>query len=356
MKKIIALLMSLTLLLGVLSGCGSPTSSTTPDGDNANNTTNVPETDVIHISCAHGVAPGSPTDEGVQKWCDLLYEMSGGTMVMEDFPSSQLGSTPEIMDQAVAGDAVITLADGAYYFDRGAKDMGILFAPYLFDNWDQCWTLIESDWYQDQCDLLANDCQLKILTSNWIYGERHTLTTKPVNAVEDLKGMKIRVPNNTIQIKGFEVLGATPTPMNLGDVYTALQQGTIDGLENPLSVLENNKYQEVAKYLLLDGHVMNFTTWFCGTSFFDSLTEEQQQWLIESGNQAGIYNNELQENADAEYLQKLIDAGVTVKELTTEEKEKFREAAKAFYEQPEFTSVWSEGLYDTVNAIIRPGK
>ena len=71
---------------------------------------------------------------------------------------------------------------------------------------------------------------MKIVAANWKYGARHTLTNKPVNKLEDLKGLKIRVPTNIIQVKGFEVLGATPTPMALGEVYTALQQGTIDGV------------------------------------------------------------------------------------------------------------------------------
>lgn len=117
----------------------------------------------------------------------------------------------------------MTLADGAFYADRGVKDFGIVFGPFLFDNWDQCWKLTKSDWYAQESKKLE-DNGLKIIASNWVYGDRHLLTKKPVNSLADLKGMKIRVPNNEIQVKGFEVLGAVPTPMPLGDVYTALQQ------------------------------------------------------------------------------------------------------------------------------------
>ena len=114
--------------------------------------------------------------------------------------------------------------------------MGILFGPFLFDDWDQCWTLIESDWYEDQCKKLEEK-GLKIIASNWMYGERHTLTNVPVNSVDDLKGLKIRVPSNEIQSYGFDVLGATSTGMALGDVYQALQTKTIDGAENPIATL-----------------------------------------------------------------------------------------------------------------------
>lgn len=270
-------------------------------------------------------------------------------MKVEIFPSSQLGSKNDLIDQMLAGDSVITLADGAFYADRGVPDFGIVFGPYLFDSWEDCWNLTESSWYKQQSDKLEEK-GLKLLTSNWIYGARHTLTTKPVRTVADLKGMKIRVPNNTIQIKGFEVLGATPTPMALGEVYTSLQQGTIDGLENPLPVLYNGKFYEVAKYLTLDGHVKNFTTWICGTEFFNSLSSEQQQILMETGNEAGLYNNKIQESVTAETLEKLKAEGVEIIEVDSEE---FKKASESFYSLPEFTSTWSEGLYDTVKANMQ---
>ena len=96
-------------------------------------------------------------------------------------------------------------------------------------------------------NVLLEEQGLKIIASNWIYGDRHLLTKKAVRSVSDLKGMKIRVPNNIIQVKGFEVLGAAPAPMPLGEVYTALQQGVIDGVENPLPVLYGGKFHDSEK-------------------------------------------------------------------------------------------------------------
>lgn len=305
----------------------------------------------VVIQAGYENHPGEPLDQSMREWKRLLEEKSGGTMVMELFPSSQLGSKNDIIDQMIAGDNVMTLADGAFYADRGVPDMGIVFAPYLFENWDQCWKLVASDWWTVQSGLLAEQ-GIKIVTSNWIYGSRHTLTTKPVKTVADLKGMKIRVPNNTIQIKGFEVLGAAPTPMPLGEVYTALQQGTIDGLENPLAVLFNGSFHEVAKNLILDGHVRNFTTWICGTKFFYSLTPEQQLMLTDTGREAGIYNNDLAAEQDSLMIEKFKSVGVTIVEPDENVMLGFKNAAKAFYSLPAFTSVWSEGLYDKIQSIF----
>lgn len=347
MKKL-SLILVVALLLSMLTACGaSDNGSESPN--NGNDTKEPAKQDAVTIQIGYGNNPGEPLDLAVNEWKKLIEERSNGSMKVEIFPSSQLGSKNDLIDQMLAGDSVITLADGAFYADRGVKDFGIVFGPYLFDTWEECWKLTESDWYKEQSEKLEEK-GLKLLTSNWVYGARHTMTTKPVKSVEDLKGMKIRVPNNTIQIKGFEVLGATPTPMALGEVYTSLQQGTIDGLENPLPVLYNGKFQEVAKYLILDGHVKNFTTWIAGTQFFDSLTEEQQQILIETGNEAGIYNNEIQEQVTEETIQKLKDEGVEIIDVNLDE---FKEKAKAFYSLPEITSDWSDGLYETVKEAMK---
>ena len=290
-----------------------------------------------------------PIGQALVKWQELLAEKNVD-LTIELFPDSQLGNKTDIIDQMLLGEGVMTLADGAFFADYGVPDMGIVFGPFLFDNWDQCWKLVESDWWAEQCQKL-NDLGIKMVAANWAYGARHTLTTKPVNTVDDLAGLQIRVPTNQIQTKGFEVLGATPVGMSLGDVYTALQQGTIDGGENPLSTLYGRKHHEVAKYLIMDGHVLNFTNWVCSSMWFDGLTPEQQEALIETGKEAGVYNNELQAEADEYYKGLMIDEGVTVVEPTEEVLQGFRDKAKAFYDLGS-TFGWSDGLYDTVCAAM----
>ena len=290
-----------------------------------------------------------PVGQGMVKWQELLAERNVG-LTLELFPDSQLGNKTDLIDQMLLGEPVMTLADGAFFADYGVKDMGIVFGPFLFDSWDECWKLVESDWWQAQCDQLQS-MGIKMVAANWAYGARHTLTTKPVNTVDDLKGLQIRVPTNQIQTKGFEVLGATPVGMSLGDVYTALQQGTIDGGENPLSTLYGRKHHEVAKYLILDGHVLNFTNWVCSDLWFSGLTPEQQTALIETGYEAGVYNNQVQAEADAYYLGLMKDEGVTVVDPSEEVLAGFREKAQAFYAEGALFG-WSDGLYETVKAAM----
>ncbi|MBS6882716.1 MAG: C4-dicarboxylate TRAP transporter substrate-binding protein [Clostridiaceae bacterium] len=344
-KRILSMGLAAAMAAGMLTGCSSSAQENT---GNAASGADDGAADQVVIQLGYENNPGEAIDLGCNEWARLVEEKSGGTMKIEVFPSSQLGAKVDLIDQMLAGAPVITLADGAFYADRGVPDFGILFGPYLFSDWEECWTLTESDLYADLCSDLEEQ-GLKILTSNWIYGDRHILSKKPIRSLADLKGMKIRVPSNDIQVEGMQVLGANPTPMALGDVYTALQQGTIDGFEQPITVIYAGKYYEAAKYLTLTEHVKNNTTWICGTDFFNSLTAEQQQILIECGEEAGIYNNEQYFQQEEEALNALKEAGVEVIEI---DKDEFREAAQSFYQLDKFTSVWSDGLYDRVKEAM----
>ncbi|MDR1317548.1 MAG: C4-dicarboxylate TRAP transporter substrate-binding protein [Spirochaetales bacterium] len=289
--------------------------------------------------------PGEPVDLAIHEWKRLLEERSQGAMEMQIFPSSQMGTKNEIIDQMLAGMASITLADGAFFADRGVGDLGITMAPYLFSSWDEAWKLVESDWWDGQMKLLQQK-GLRVLAANFIYGDRHTLTKRPIRTVDDFRGLKLRVPNNLIQVRGTEIMGATPTPLPLGEVYTALQQGVVDGVENPLPVLDGGKFQEVAKYLTLDAHIKLITSWFCGEKFFGSLTPEQQKLLVESGQDAGRFNNTLQEKAAADVIEKFKAEGV---EIITIDMAAFQAKAKGFYDLPDIKEKWTPGLFDIVS-------
>lgn len=299
----------------------------------------------ITIQIGYENHPGEPIDEGAKEWKRLVEEMSKGTMKVELYPSSQLGTKNDIMDQMLAGDSVITLADGSFFAERGAPDFDISVAPYIVDSIDEFWKLLESGWWKEQEDILEKKAGMKLLAANWVYGTRHTLAIKPIRKVEDMAGMKIRVPNSPIFISTFEAMGAAPTPLPLGDVYTALQQGVVDGVENPLAVLYNGKFQEVAKYLTLDGHIILTTSWVCGADFFDSLTREQQEILVEAGRLAGIRNNQVVDEMTAKMLDMFRAEGVEIIEVDTAP---FRQATRKVYSDPRVVNKWTPGLYERI--------
>lgn len=357
MKSTLAILMAAALALTV-TGCGSSESSAPKSDETASAASSeVTETaapvdaDAVVIQIAYENNPGEPIDLGCQEWKRLIEERSNGSMVVELFPSSQLGSKTDLVDQMLMGEGIIHIGDGAFWADYGAPELGIISAPYIYDDWSQYHKLLETDWWQEQVDLLA-DAGLRITTANWEYGVRELMTTKPVSKLEDLEGLIIRTPNNVMQMKTWEEMGAAPTAMALGDVYTATQQGAIDGMENPMATLFGQAYYEVAKYITMIDYIRMPIQWITSESWFQGLTEEQQQILCETGDEAGLFHNQKQDEMLEQYISDMESNGVEIIYPDDAEQARFKEAAQKIYENPEVTGNWSDNLYDTIRGMI----
>lgn len=211
------------------------------------------------IKVAYENHPGEPTDLVMKHWAELLKERSNGEIALELYPSSQLGSKSDVMDQALMGMNVITISDVGFMADY-EPDLAALYGPFLTENTDKLFELYDSPWFKEKNESLRQQ-GVHLVITNYNYGNRHIIAKKPIRTPDDLKGLKIRVPNNPIQIKAFEAMGATPTPMPLADVYPALTQGMIDGAENPLSVLYGQKLHEPAKYVSLVNYLTTAAVW-----------------------------------------------------------------------------------------------
>lgn len=341
MKKILSLLLILVLALSCFA-CGSNEPAVEGEGEAA---------EPIVLQLCWETNMDDVIGLSMQKWAEELEAVSGGTMKIELYPASQLGAKNDLIDQMLAGAPVITLADGAYFADRGIPDMSIHFAPYLYDSWEDAWRLVESDWWADMTQQVA-DNGIRMLTSNHIYGARNLVTSSKVVVPDDLKGLLIRVPNNVTQVTGMEALGATATPLAYADIYTGLQQGTIDGMEAPLPQVLSMGFAEVAEYVAINEHNLNTTIWCTSEQFFQTLTDEQKAWLCESGDVAGEFNQELYFEEEAAAKEQLIANGATVTDLTDEQRALWKEAAQSFYTSDAMLEMWSEGLYETVLAAM----
>lgn len=340
--QVVTVVFCLSLILGLIS-CQKSTNS-----DQTKGATDVVRQEVVNLQIAHDNNPGDPLTVACEFWAEELDKRSQGTIKLTTYPSGQLGSKNDLIDQMLAGDPIMVIVNGPFLADRGVYDLGIMQAPYLFKNWEQLNKLIKSEWAHEQFQKLE-DIGIKIVAPNWQYGVRHTLTINPIHHPDDLKGMKIRTQGSTIHIEGFACLGASPTPMTLSEVYTSLQQKVIEGLENPISVLYSGKFHEVAKNLMLDGHIFDLSMVAIGKEVFDKLTPEQQDLLIQTGIEAGKKQNELAQQADLDCLTKMKDEGVTVNDVNVDE---FEIAAASFYQNKKIVDQWSEGLLERVKKII----
>ncbi|RFB14986.1 C4-dicarboxylate ABC transporter [Bacillus sp. HNG] len=329
------------MLVVFISACSSDSSSTSSEkGSNEGKGSD----EKVSINVAYGNQPGEPIDLLAKKWKELAEEKSNGKIELKLYPSSQLGSEKDVVEQATMGNNVIVMAGYDFLMDY-VPDAGILTAPYITDSVDDLLYLTTTDWFDELHEAL-NGAGIHILTTNTVYGERHLLTNEPVSAPEDLKGMKIRVPNNQMSIATFEALGATATPTPLGDLYTSLQQGLIDGAENPLPVLQGVKAHEVSKHLSLTGHQKFITTWIAGQSFIDTLPQDVVQILKETGDEAGEYGRGVLEEQTKSVLDEFKEQGVEVHEVDVKP---FKEKVQSVYEK---FSDWTPGLYDRIVELL----
>jgi TRAP-type transport system periplasmic protein len=299
----------------------------------------------IVIKVAYENNPGEPVDKVMHYWADMLKEKSKGEITLDLYPSSRLGAKKDVTEQAMMGLNVITITDVGFLTDFD-EDLGILFGPYLTDDPQKLFKLYESDWFKKKNEALQKK-GVHIVMTNYLYGVRHMLTKKPVNTLADLKGMKIRVPNNTMQIKAIEAMGATPTPMPLGEVYPALTQGLIDGVENPISVLYGQKLHEQAKFLIMNGYLTNTSLWVGGEAFFSKLPAAQLKLIHDTAFDAGLYSQKIVTDLDNEMIGKMKAEGVTV---ITPDIAPFRAATKAVYTQ---FPKWTKGLYEQIQAELK---
>lgn len=334
-KRFIALFMAAASVL-TLVACGDKAA------DSGDVTAEDNKEYVIRVAFENN--PGEPVYQAVEKWVELAAEKTDGRLVLEMYPSSQLGNKKDITEQMMMGADVITISDGAALMDY-APDVGIIAAPYLVDNFEQMDKLTSSDWFAESCEPLG-DMGLTVLASNWHYGVMHMMTKKPVSSPADLKGMKIRCPSSAFYISGIEAMGATPTPMALSDVYTSLSQDVVDGLFNPVPVLYAGNYHEQAGYLDLTGHIHLQSIWIGSKDFMDSLPDDIYNALIESGREAGEFVNDINDEAYNEALDAMVAAGVEVVETDTDA---FREKVQPLYEN---NKEWSEGLYEKAMAVL----
>ncbi|TSB47237.1 C4-dicarboxylate TRAP transporter substrate-binding protein [Alkalicoccobacillus porphyridii] len=329
MKKLILPVMCMGLIL--LTACqGSSNASA--------------EQDVYTVNIAYGNQPGEPVDQVARKWKELAEERSEGRLDFHIYPSSQLGSEADVVEQALFGSNVIIFT-GYDFLMNFVPDLGVLTAPYIVEDVDDLFYLAETDWFDEQREELR-DIGFDVVSTNTLYGERHLMTTREVLTPEDLRGMKIRVPNNQMYINTFSVLGASPTPLPLGDMYASLQQGVIDGAENPIPVLEASKTNEVAKYLALTGHTKIMSPWVSGTDFLEDLPDDLLTILRETGDEAGEYGKAIVYEQEEEVLELFEEQGIIINEV---DQEAFREKAERIFE---VTPEWSPDLQETIETLL----
>ena len=186
------------------------------------------------------------------------------------------------------------------------------------------------------------------VVKNQLFGAREILADRPVRTPDDIKGMTIRVPPNTLFIKTFTAMGARPTTVEWSEVYSAMQQNVVEGAEAPLGSLWGSKLYETRKFISMTKHFTAFNYWVINAKYFDGMPVNIQKFLLEVGKEAGAYGTKVTLDEEQAYIDKLHKAGVTF--VDDVDIEAFRKLTAGVYS--DFPK-WTPGLYDMVEKILK---
>ena len=303
-KKLIAGALSLMLAGSLLAGCGGSKDGGSADkkAEGAKYTFRLAETHPADY----------PTTLGDKKFAELVNERTKGRIKIEVFPSSQLGEEKAVIEQVQLGAIEFTRVSSSPLAEFN-KAFGVFSLPYIFDNDAHVWKFLNSEAGTKMLDGLEKS-KMKGL-AYYSSGSRNFYTKKPVTSVEDLKGLKIRVQQNKINMDLISALGASATPMPYGEVFSGLQTGVIDGAENNSpSYLTANHYQAV-KNFILDGHQRVPEVLLISKVTWDKLSEEDRKIIKQAAIDSVATQREIWDKFEKESLDKLKASGVVVTEV-----------------------------------------
>ena len=263
---------------------------------------------------------------------DQLYEKTNGRIWMEIYPSGQLGDDAECYQGMQMGAVDMYRGNASSLTDFGKNQISALALPYIFRDrnhfWDVCTSELGDSILANLQEVGTGMVALCFLDE----GARNFFTTtKPVTKLADLAGQKIRVQQSALMMDTVAALGASPTPVDYAELYTALQSGIVDGAENPPASYYSNKFYEVAPYYVLDGHTYSPSVILISEMMWNSLSAEDQAIMREVADMTEVYNRAEIEAADQAAYDSLKANGVQILEL--EDQEKWVEAMGPVYEK-----------------------
>jgi len=321
-----------------LTGCSS-SENTNSTNDGGNSSTS----ESIQLRVSHVVAEDHASNLALLEFEKSVEERSNGKIDVQVFPNGQLyGSDREAVEAVQLGNIEMTMVATPTLSSFSSKFM-VIDLPFIFKSDAAAHAAMDGE--------LGETLNEELPAINLVglgYGEngfRHFVNNKkPVETPDDLDGLKMRVMENKLYQDTFNLLGANASPLAFGELYSALQQGTYDAMDNPISLVYSMKFYEVQEYLTLSGHVYAPTITVINNEVLNNMSSELQTIVKEEAKIMSQYQRELTHEQDEEQLQQLKDLGMNVNELTSKQKDEFIEKVQPIYD--EYKDVIGQDLID----------
>jgi tripartite ATP-independent transporter DctP family solute receptor len=296
----------------------------------------------VVLKLGHAVAPEHPYHMGAVKYSELVAQRTNNKVKIDVYPSTQLGNERDMVEGLQLGtiDLVVTSTGPLGGF---VPKMFVVDLPFLFRDREHAYKVLDGPIGRDLLDAFSAR-GIKGLAF-WENGFRQiTNNVRPIEKPEDLKGIKIRTMENKVHLASFKAFGASPTPMAWSEVYTALQQKTIDAQENPVAIIYHQKIFEVQKYLTLTGHFYSPTPLLMSLKAFDGLPKDTQKIMLDTAVECATYERNLLRDSEGKQIAEVKAKGMQV---TTPNKKPFQDAAAPVYK--EFEAQFGK---ETIDKII----
>lgn len=298
------------------------------------------------LQFGHNSPADSPTGEAAERLAELANEKTDGGLTIEVFPSNQLGGNEELIDQTSSGSTDMSAA-GLGVLGFRADEYQLLQAPFLFENQEHIHNVVEGDLGEDLANQLQEDIGMLLLSQTWDRLPRQITGAREVTEPEDLNNFLLRTGSSGAT-ETFSLFGASPTSIPLDDMYIALQQGTVEGVEVPADYVADQSLNEVTSHISMLDHT--YGTQFVGINAdrFDGLPEEYQTALEEAVAEAGEYNNDLIEESETEIVNELRETEITVVEVSDDQRQEFVEVVLQNLEELESNWPGAEGVGEEI--------
>jgi len=280
--------------------------------------------DTIVIKVGMGISEQHYEYRSMTAFKRYVEKASNGTMRVELFPNAMLGSDLEVLESIKLGTVQMNIPTPSV-LGNYVKEFRLADLPYLFATEEIANSVAASPWAKTLLKKLEPAGFVGLAIGN--FGFRYiTNDVRPIHTMADLQGLKIRIMQNNVILEAFRALGTNPTPMGFGEVFSALQTGTIDGQENPYATIYQSRFNEVQKYVSNSKHMYSWGVLVIGKRFYDKLTPDQQKVISDA---AEIFRKNMlnaSRASEATALQALIEGGMTYTEITPEAQEEMRAA------------------------------
>jgi TRAP-type transport system periplasmic protein len=259
-----------------------------------------------------------------------LEAITNGELQVDNFPAMQLGGAQENVDQVRSG-AIFAVFTSIAYFTRTVPEYEAVSLPFIFDSNEQAFRVMDGPIGE-----LMDERMLEQGFVNLGYmelGFRHaTNNVRPIQSVEDFQGLKIRLQPNEVHLDTFRALGANPIALDISELYSALQQGVLDGQENPYNIIATRRFDEVQRYLSNTGHFFDFINVAANRRLFEGLSPEHQEAVREAMRKAVLWQREEAARQEIHWRDELIARGMQYDEVPLEVREDLRAATAGIAE------------------------